>query len=240
MPQSGERSHTRAQCGLAVFAKAPVPGTVKTRLVPPLTPSQAAQLHAAFVRDTLDRVAPLGASCYLACAPSSRHPFLAACARRFKARPIAQGTGDLGARMKRVAKTLLARHRKVLLIGTDSPTVPLEFVTEAVDRLDVAEFVFGPSADGGYYLVGLRRVVPVLFENIAWSGPHVLADTLARLDPSRVALLPPWYDIDRPDDLARLRKDLAATPGCPQTKAWFRRQDKRAMSRGAVARSLSD
>lgn len=231
MPQSGERSaHARAECGLAVFAKAPVPGTVKTRLVPPLTPHQAAQLHAAFIQDTLGRVADLDVVRYLACAPDTQHPFLAACAQRFRARRVAQGAGNLGARMERVATSLLARHRKVLLIGTDSPTVPLAFVTEAVRRLDHAEIVFGPSADGGYYLVGLRRIVGGLFRDIAWGGPDVLVATLARLDPSRVALLPPWYDVDRPDDLARLRKDLASTPGCPKTSAWFRRQDRRANS----------
>lgn len=208
-------------CALAIFAKAPQPGAVKTRLVPPLTAEQAAQLHAALVDDTLRRVAELPMVRYLACAPTSRDPFLQECAGRYGARLIAQGAGDLGARMRRVAVRLLAQHRKVLLLGTDSPTLPLAFVTQAEQRLETAELVFGPSEDGGYYLLGQRRLYPEIFTGVAWGGGAVLADTLAKLDPSIVATLPPWYDIDRPDDLTRLTADLTDRPQCPSTSAWI-------------------
>ncbi|MEW6682083.1 MAG: TIGR04282 family arsenosugar biosynthesis glycosyltransferase [Nitrospirota bacterium] len=209
-------------CALAVFAKAPIPGTVKTRLIPPLTSEEAARLHAALVEDTLCRTAALDMVRYLACTPDIRHPFLQACAQRYGARLIAQGAGDLGDRMLRVVKTLLARHGKVLLVGTDSPTLPLEFVAEAEDRLNAADLVFGPSEDGGYYLLGQRRLYPEIFRGVAWGGADVLRATLAKLDPSRVRLLPPWYDVDRPEDLARLRHDLAESVGCERTTAWFR------------------
>ncbi len=206
---------------MAVFAKAPIPGTVKTRLIPPLTPAQAARLHAAFVEDTLEKVAALDLARYLAYAPRPRHQFLLACARRHRARTIAQGHGDLGARMRRVAARLLDRYPKVLIIGTDSPTMPIAFIEEARRRLDHADLVFGPSEDGGYYLLGQRRLCPDIFQDIAWGGPDVLAATLGKIPRARVALLPPWYDIDRPDDLARLRTALATTNDCPKTSAWF-------------------
>jgi rSAM/selenodomain-associated transferase 1 len=185
------------------------------------------------VEDTLRRAASLDVVRYLACAPDIQEPFLRACAHRYGARLIAQGAGDLGDRMQRVARTLLTRHRKVLLVGTDSPTLPLEFVAEAEQRLNVADLVFGPSEDGGYYLVGQRRLYPEIFHGVAWGGANVLRVTLAKLDPSQVQLLRQWYDVDRPDDLARLRIDLAGTVGCQRTIAWFRgwRQTSRRKTR---------
>lgn len=210
------------RCALAVFAKAPIPGTVKTRLSPPLTPEHAAGLHAALLEDTLHRTAALEMAHYLACAPDARQPFLNACARRYGARVITQGAGDLGDRMRRVVTTLLKRHSKVLLIGSDSPTLPLEFITDAEDRLTTVDLVLGPSEDGGYYLLGQRRLFPEIFRGVAWGGADVLRTTLAKLDRSRVELLPPWYDVDRPEDLDRLRTELVGSGVCERTRAWFR------------------
>lgn len=223
MPKSASpRQRTPANCALVVFAKAPMPGAVKTRLVPPLTAEQAAQLHAALVEDTLSRITSLDMVRYLACAPDIRQPFLRTCAQRYNATPIAQGDGDLGDRMQRVVRMLLARHHKVLLIGTDSPTLPLDRLVEAEQRLDLADLVFGPSEDGGYYLIGQRRLDQTIFHGVAWGTATVLADTLAKLDPSQVALLPQWYDVDRPEDLVRLRTDRVGTATCPRTLAWLR------------------
>ncbi|MFZ5875831.1 MAG: TIGR04282 family arsenosugar biosynthesis glycosyltransferase [Nitrospirota bacterium] len=206
---------------MAVFAKAPIPGAVKTRLIPPLTPARAARLHAAFVDDTLRRVALLDVVRFLAYAPRPRDPFLLACASRHGARTIAQGPGDLGARMRRVTARLLERYPKVVIIGTDSPTMPIAFIEAAARQLDRADVVFGPSEDGGYYLVGQRRLYPEIFQDIVWGGSDVLAATLDKIPRGRVALLPPWYDVDRPTDLARLQMELAATIDCPKTRAWF-------------------
>jgi rSAM/selenodomain-associated transferase 1 len=210
-----------------VFAKAPIPGTVKTRLVPPLTTTQAARLHAAFVDDTLSKIAALDMSRYLAYAPTPRDPFLLACARQYHTRTIAQGAGDLGARMQRIAERLLTRHPKVLIIGTDSPTLPGALIEEARRQLDRVDLAFGPSEDGGYYLLGQRRLCPEIFTGIGWGGQDVLAATLKKVPRERVALLPTWYDIDRPSDLARLRTDLGGTPDCPKTRAWFRARERR-------------
>ena len=102
----------------------------------------------------------------------------------------------------------------VVLVGTDSPTLPLAFIEQAFHELERADVVLGPATDGGYYLVGCALRLPPIFDGIAWSSSHVLAETVSRLtDPSwRLALLPPWYDVDTLDDWHLLRGHLAAPP----------------------------
>lgn len=204
---------------LAIFAKAPIPGQIKTRLVPPLTPECAARLHGAFVGDILDRTAALGWTRYLACAPDLTDPFLRACARESGALPISQGEGDLGARLSRVIGELLQRHDGVIVIGADSPSLPVGYIEKARTHLAAAEVVLGPAEDGGYYLIGLQRVHPALFEGIPWGTSEVVSATAAKVGTSRLALLPLWYDVDRPSDLDRLRGDLTRTRDCPRTRA---------------------
>ncbi len=212
---------------LVVFAKAPEPGRVKTRLVPPLTPRRAVRLYTALLHDTLSRVTTLPFTHYLACAPTVDDPFLLACARRYGAHPIAQGSGNLGMRMRRVVRTLLDRHSSVLIIGTDSPTLPLDYLERARVALEGVDLVFGPSEDGGYYLLGQRRFDPRVFAGIPWGSAAVLETTLAKLDPSRVALLPSWFDVDRPSDLERLRGDLDGVADAPRTRALLRSWERR-------------
>jgi glycosyltransferase A (GT-A) superfamily protein (DUF2064 family) len=121
-----------------------------------------------------------------------------------------------------------AGARAVVLLGTDSPTVPLAFVEQAFGELERAHVVLGPATDGGYYLVGCAgSFVPPIFEGIAWGGNGVLGDTVRRLaDPRwRLAVLPPWYDVDTLDDWRMLQGHLAALrragldPGVPHTEA---------------------
>jgi glycosyltransferase A (GT-A) superfamily protein (DUF2064 family) len=114
----------------------------------------------------------------------------------------------------------------VVIIGTDSPTVPIAYIDEARRQLARVDLVFGPSEDGGYYLAGQRRLCPEIFLDIAWGGSGVLAATLDRVEPERVALLPRWYDVDRPEDLARLRAALRETSDCPKTRAWFHARER--------------
>ncbi|MEO5657711.1 MAG: TIGR04282 family arsenosugar biosynthesis glycosyltransferase [Nitrospiria bacterium] len=211
------RSH--GDWALAIFAKAPIPGQIKTRLVPPLTPECAARLHGAFVGDILDRTAALGWTRYLACAPDITHPFLRACAQESGALPIPQGEGDLGARLNRVIGELLRRHDGVIVIGADSPSLPVGYLEQARTHLAAAEVVLGPAEDGGYYLIGLQRAHPALFEDIPWGSSEVFSATAAKVGTSRLALLPLWYDVDRPSDLDRLRADVMLTRDCPRTRA---------------------
>jgi uncharacterized protein len=195
---------------LAVMAKAPVPGLVKTRLAPPLTAEQAAELARALLLDQLEHLAALeNADLYLAFAPEDAAPMMASLApARYRSFP--QRGDDLGARMENVLAELWRRgHRHALLIGGDLPPVPLEFIDQAfasvaVDRHRV---VLGPSLDGGYYLIGMNRPAPQIFSAMTWSHNRVLAETTERLVRSGIdfTLLPEWFDVDGADDMDRLR-----------------------------------
>jgi uncharacterized protein len=196
---------------LGLFAKRPVAGQVKTRLAAASSPEWAARVATAFLHDTVERLAGIQARRVLAYAPDDAEAYFRDVAKdRFELVP--QGSGDLGQRMAAFFTRQLERGpAKVALLGTDSPTLPLPFVEQAFGELERADVVLGPATDGGYYLIGCRRVPP-LFEGVAWSSSRVLAETVARLtDPQwRLALLPPWYDVDTPDDWEVLRGHLAA------------------------------
>lgn len=199
---------------LAVFAKSPVPGQVKTRLCPPLTDEQAARLCAAFVRDTVRKAQAL--------APVSLfHAGDRSCLQETLRGlpPVAwrpQGAGDLGARLARVPAPCL-------IVGTDSPRLPSVILRQALVALPDHDVILGPADDGGYYLIALRAPQPALFDGIAWSTSEVLAQTWTRASELglTVALLPPFYDIDTPADLRRLRDDLASgqVGDCPATQS---------------------
>jgi len=196
---------------IVVFAKRPRPGEVKTRMTPPLSPEQAADLYAAMLRDVLDATAEFAAALELApvCAalPPAAVPELAAlCPRAF--RVVAQRGPDLAARMDHaVREAAAAGARRVLLRGSDSPAFDGDVVAEALEALDAVDLVLCPGADGGYDLVGLRGPVPGLFDH-PMSTASVLADTLARATRRglRVRLLEPRFDLDTVEDLRHLAR----------------------------------
>jgi rSAM/selenodomain-associated transferase 1 len=210
---------------LGVFAKWPVPGAVKTRLG--LSPQGAAEAARAFLRDTLDRLAGLDARRMLVFSPAEAEADFAALAgQRYTL--AAQGKGDLGARLARFFLGQCdAGARQTVVVGSDSPTLPVEHVEAAFAALQTADVVLGPATDGGYYLLGCGPRLPPVFDGIAWSGSTVLADTVARLaDPGwRLTVLPPWYDVDTPEGWAMLRGHVAALrragidPGVGHTEA---------------------
>ena len=201
---------------LSVFAKAPIPGHVKTRLRPVLDEEQATRLAAAFVRDTLLKAAQLGppVTVYYAGDRALLVPLAPP-----NVRWAEQGGGDLGARMACVPAPCL-------ILGADSPHLPLSLLSAALAAVPAYDVVLGPAEDGGYFLIGLRAPQPALFEGIAWGTEAVLAETLAKAAALTlsVSLTPPWYDLDTPDDLHRLVRDLADVPpgsedDCPATRA---------------------
>jgi hypothetical protein len=203
--------------GLAIMAKAPRVGAVKTRLCPPLRPPEAAELARCFLLDAIDRVTTVaGVRPVLAYAPVEARGEFERLAPGFAL--LAQRGDDLGARQARLLEEVLALgHEAALVIGTDSPTLPAECVDEAVGLVmarDV-DLVLGPTDDGGYYLIGLRRPCPALFEGMPWSTSAVLGRTLERAQRLglRVACLPAWFDVDTKADLERLAAELAVTPG---------------------------
>jgi rSAM/selenodomain-associated transferase 1 len=203
--------------GLAVMAKAPRAGTVKTRLCPPLRPPEAAELAQCFLLDAIERVrAVAGAQPFLAYTPVESQAQFEEAAAGFALIP--QRGSDLGERQRHLIEEILARGlQAALLIGTDSPTLPRECLDEAVSLVmarDV-DVVLGPTEDGGYYLIGLRAPCPALFEDMPWSTPAVLGRTLERAQRLglRVACLPTWFDVDTGADLERLRVEVEAAPG---------------------------
>jgi rSAM/selenodomain-associated transferase 1 len=187
---------------LGLFAKEPRPGQVKTRLAAQTSAEWAARVAEAFLLDTLERLAPIDAGRVLAFTPASAHGYFAeVCRDRFR---ITQQTdGDLGRRMAAFfTQQLQTGAAAVVLVGTDSPTLPVSFILQAFQELERSDVVIGPSTDGGYYLIGCARPLPSLFEGIRWSTSLVLADTIAtfRARDWRLALLSPWYDVDTLDD----------------------------------------
>ena len=217
---------TPAPVAVAIMAKVPRPGEVKTRLCPPLTAEQAAGLYRAFLADKIAQVRTLrGARPAIAFSPDDARPTFQGLAPGFELVP--QRGPDLGSRLRNILGALLADEAgAAVAIDSDTPTLPTEFLQEGVDRLaggDV-DVVLGPTEDGGYYLIGVRRPHPELFHGIAWSTPSVLRDTLARAHAAGLATacLTPWFDVDTPTDLERLRTTLAGrSTGIAQHTARF-------------------
>jgi uncharacterized protein len=197
---------------LGVFAKEPVPGQVKTRLAACTSPEWAAEVAAAFLSDLIERFATIADQRFLVFAPNeARAAFEELGKSRYCLEP--QTEGNLGRRMAGfIDNRLRDGAKRIVLLGADSPTVPTAFVDEGFEQLKQSDVVLGPALDGGYYLLGCARRLPPIFDGIAWGGHSVLAETVARLtDPSwRVALLPPWYDVDNLDDWQMLRGHLLA------------------------------
>ena len=204
----GERG---ARVAIAVFARAPVAGAVKTRLIAMLGAEGAARLHERLVERTLAtaveaRLGPVE----LWCSPDTSHPFFTQCAARFGVELHRQDGADLGDRMHRAFESALDRHRALLLVGSDCPALEPRDLAAATRALDTHDAVLIPAEDGGYVLVGLTRPHATLFEGVAWGTPAVMEATRARLVASglRWAALPALWDVDRAEDYARLQSTL--------------------------------
>jgi len=195
-----------------IFAKRPQPGRVKTRIAAALGDELAAELHAAFVQDLIAAFRQTGDRRFLGYAPREADAgeyFRRLCEDDYTL--WAQPETDLGGRMSAFFSERFERGgTNVVLIGSDSPTLPVESVDSAFVALETCDCVLGPATDGGYYLIGLRRPQPELFEGIEWSEAGVLRQTVERIDRLRLSLqlLRVWYDVDTPDDLEFLRGHL--------------------------------
>lgn len=205
---------------LIVFAKHPQPGCVKTRLTPVLSPKEAAKLYRAFLLDALDQYLTLEADVRLYLSPPGNGaPQLEVPARVAQ---FAQVGATLGERMRHAFADTLADYRRAVIIGTDHPTLPSAFVKQAFTALRApASISLGPSTDGGYYLLGMNAFYPQLFEDMQYSHGRVFSQTLTRAGQTdgHLTILPPWYDVDEPEDLQRLVDDLADDPNrAPRTR----------------------
>lgn len=192
---------------LCIFAKPPIPGKVKTRLAAKLGDTQAAALATAFLSDTW-QAAQLGPWTQVVLATTDGTE------AEFGLTPTPQiwlqGDGDLGARIERIILRGLGETSAVIAIGADSPGLPPRLLHAARAALHAADAVLGPSDDGGFYLVGMRRCLPGLFAGLPWSEAGTFAATRQRFEQSglEVAILEPWFDVDLPEDLDRLRQTL--------------------------------
>jgi rSAM/selenodomain-associated transferase 1 len=189
---------------IVLFAKAPVPGRVKTRLIPPLTAASAASWHSSFVSETIKRL-----EAFRDIADIELHTDIAtdAWADAGVARAL-QHEGDLGLKMFQALSGALAAGRsQAIILGTDAPTLPPDHLKQLM--CSCADVALGPADDGGYYAIACRRVHPAMFQGVPWSTADALNDTVAACLASglSVELGPAWWDVDTPADLERLRAE---------------------------------
>lgn len=233
-------THSINAKAVLVFAKPPRPGHVKTRLRGRLTAQEAAEVHLACVKDTAAMVASVGGyrKWLLVAGRLGATQKLAQQALLSSRWRLGVQTGhDLGARLERAFRTHFeAGAKKVVVVGTDTPWMGPQRIVRAFQLLDAADVVIGPTEDGGYYLIGARRLVPEMFRGIRWGTETVSAQTLAALRRANAShrLLPRDFDLDRPEDLHRvarlLRRRKIRSPALkrwivnwePAPKTWWR------------------
>ncbi len=200
-------------CLIGVFARAPEPRQAKTRLIPRLGAEAAAQLYSRLVRHAVETALAAGVGpTELWCAPSASHSFFRKLAAERSLKLWTQSEGDLGERMAEAFRLMLGDAAGAILIGSDCPARTARDLIEAREALARGcDAVVGPVEDGGYHLIALRRLEPRLFAGVSWGTDRVLAQTRSRLTALgwRWHELPERWDIDRPEDLARLLADPA-------------------------------
>ena len=226
----------KGECAIAVMAKTPRPGLVKTRLVPPLSPNSASALSASFLRDITENIALAARAAdihaYVAYAPvgleAAFDGMLASGTRLVPADGAGisiPGVCGFGRSLLQAAQALFARgYHVVCLLNSDSPTLPTQLLVEAAATLAEAgdRIVLGPAEDGGYYLIGIKAPHLHLFQDIAWSTAEVAAETRMRAAAIglQVVELDTWYDVDDAVSLRRLCSELASASVASTTRPY--------------------
>jgi rSAM/selenodomain-associated transferase 1 len=222
----GEAADREGGCAIAVMAKAPRPGQVKTRLVPPLTPAAAASLSASFLRDITENIALAAREAaihgYVAYAPAGFEAGFAGMLAAGTRLVLADGAGVRAERVEGFGRSLLhaaqalfaAGHDAVCLLNSDSPTLPTRLLVDAAAALAApgGRVVLGPAEDGGYYMIGMKAPHAPLFGDIAWSTESVAAATRERARELGLPVveLEAWYDVDDAASLRRLCRELSS------------------------------
>ena len=209
-----------------LLARAPsAPG--KTRLTATLSNDDAVALRRALLLDTYDAVCAAGVDVMVAFTPDDALVEFQALLTRSGRRLIPQRGADLGARMHAAIAEACARGAdRVVLVGSDLPSLPPTHITDAFHGLETHDVVIGPAADGGYYLIGLRQPREELFAGVEWGSARVLAQTVARAEALQlsVALIAPWFDVDTQADLRRVLTDAPPRAAATHTRSWTRRK----------------
>jgi rSAM/selenodomain-associated transferase 1 len=208
---------SKNQKALVLFARDPVAGKVKTRLKQILDEETTLRLYTSFLKDSIDKLFQLqDIQRLIGITPSLSSGFFDPWNEDPRVELFIQQGDDLGDRMRNTfAQQLSAGCEKVVIIGSDSPTLPIEYIERAF--ASEKDIVLGPSTDGGYYLIGLNRKLADVFSGISWGTDRVLEQTLARIreQAAQLELLPVWYDVDLPEDLRFLKvhSDLMVQSG---------------------------
>ena len=198
------------RCVIGIFAKAPQPGLAKTRLIPSLGEDGAAALHARLVERTVATAqAARAGEVQLWCSPDEQHSFFQSLSLRSGCLLLRQCEGDLGRRMAGAVDRMLCGTSFAIIVGTDCPALTAAHLNDAAAALETHDVVLIPAEDGGYYLIGLCRPRPRIFDSIDWGSDRVLEQTAARLRSLRLRWreLALHWDVDRPQDVDRLRRD---------------------------------
>jgi uncharacterized protein len=212
---------TLPACAMAVMGKASAPGRTKTRLVPPLRPADAALLNTAFLQDIIGNLLRAGREAdiapYVAFGPTGSEPFFRECLPANL--PLIEcSLPHFGDCLDLAITSLLHRgHAAACVLNADSPTLPTRLLVQAARALAQPQdaVVIGPSTDGGYYLLGVKRAYRRLFDDIDWSTSRVFTQTLQRAEELALSVitLEPWYDVDDAMGLRKLRAELADDSG---------------------------
>lgn len=213
-----------AQAAICVFAKPPVAGATKTRLIPTIGKERAAQLAEAFMKDTLTMLRNLAwaETVIAATAPFARAYIADDCM-------WLQPEGTLDIRIETILRQALVCHTMAFAIGADSPGLPTIYLELAHDLLGSHDAVLGPCRDGGFYLLGIKNAPPGLLSGIEWSQRSTFQQTVARLQQHglSVALVPEWFDVDTADDLSYLKLLLSRRMiNCPFTQRVIERMSQ--------------
>ena len=220
----------RTRSVVVIMAKQPAAGRTKTRLCPPLSPTDAAELSEALLHDMVTLVSSVGGvELAVAVTPPAAIEMLRPALPAGSLLEPVEGA-NLGHCLSQATGRLFADgFSHVMALNADGPTLPGVYIERADALLEQNDLVLGPTEDGGYYLVGLRRPCPDLFRDIAWSSARVMLQTVERAAAlgCLTALLPPWYDIDTAADLERLRMELTRLPhrAATHTRRFFARRD---------------
>lgn len=218
----------KSNSAIIVMCKAPIAGQAKTRLTPFLLPDKAAELARCFLLDTLSKVRKTCQNLIAAYA-GDKSAFSQILGKDFLL--LEQHGADLGERMHNAFRSAFAgNYSPLIVIGTDSPTLPPEYIKTAIEilREKRTDVVLGASSDGGFYLLGLNQPNSQIFQSVQWSSSETLMQTMRNIKNLNLhhANLPVWYDVDTPEDLRRLRAEIEANSSiaqrAPATARWLK------------------
>lgn len=215
---------------IIIMAKVPSAGNVKTRLQPYFSSDDCAKLSMAFLQDAVNKAKTVCENVILAYSPTEE---INALRRILPSQSIyIEQTGrDLGERMFNIFEFAVEQKSdSIVMIGTDSPTFPAEFIEKAFVLLEnSADAVLGETEDGGFYLIGLRKLQKEIFENVEWSSPRTFLQTKGNIEKLNFNFIgiPKWFDVDTPEDLQKLKNELSANPqSAPITSEFLKRNLK--------------